>query len=155
MFGANIFEYNLSSSGVWQLSFASDWNSISSKTFVSALPSSRIYLGTVNYTRTISASSNSYSTIDPSGLVNVNYDDNQTFTYSANSGYVITHVLVDGSPVPITGSYTFTDVQTPRTISVSSSPIPIAAPNPTLIILAAFFGVSLAALAYIRTKRKK
>ena len=154
MFGTNIFEYNLSSSGVWQLSFASDWNSLNSKTFVSALPSSRIYLGTVNYTRTISASSNSYSTIDPSGVVNVNYDDNQTFTYSANSGYVITHVLVDGSPVPITGSYTFTDVQTPRTISVSSSPIPIAVPNPTLIVLAAFFGVSLAILVYIRTKRK-
>jgi hypothetical protein len=153
MFGANIFEYNLSSSGVWKLFFASDWNSLISKTFVSALPSSRIYLGTVNYTRTISASSNSYSTIDPSGLVNVNYDDNQTFTYSANSGYVITHVLVDGAPVPITGSYTFTDVQTPRTISVSSSPIPIAAPS-TFIVLAAFFGVSLATLAYIRTKRK-
>jgi hypothetical protein len=206
MFGTDIFEYNLSSSGVWQLTFAPDWNSITSETLLSALPSSRIYLGIVNYTRTISASSDSSSTISPSGFLNLNYGDNQTFTYSANTGYEIAQVLVDGSPVPITGNYTFTDVQLPHSISVSSSPSPTAAPNPTptlspfptpsstptptatptppsissptptqtitptstaspitnapefpstFIVLAALFGVSLAALAYIRTKRKK
>ena len=216
MFGTNIFEYCLNSSGVWQLAFASDWNSITSETLVSVLPSSRLYLGIVNNATTISASSDSYSTIDPSGLVNVNFGDNQTFNYSTNNGYVITQVLVDGSPVPITGSYTFTDVQASHTISVSSSPTPTPTPSSTptpslsptssptptqtvtpkptqtatptttptpsptpsptqtiaptsstspidnasgfpstFIVLVAFLGVSLAALAYIGAKMKK
>jgi len=43
-FGTNIFEYNLNSSGVWQLAFTNDWNNITSKTLISALPSSRLYL---------------------------------------------------------------------------------------------------------------
>ena len=131
MFGTDVFDYTLSSSGVWQLTFASDWNTITSETLLSALPNSRLYLGTLNNSKTISASSDSYSSIYPSGLVNVNYGDNQTFNYSADNGYVITQVLVDGSPVPITGSYTFTDIQPMDTISVSSSPVPTPTPSPT------------------------
>jgi len=131
MFGTDVFDYNLSSSGVWQLTFTADWNNITSETLLSALPTSRLYLGIVNNSRTISASSDSYSSIYPSGFVNVNYGDNQTFNYSADDGYVITQVLVDGSPVPITGSYTFTDAQPLDTISVSSSPVPTQTPSPT------------------------
>jgi hypothetical protein len=68
-------------------------------------------------------------------LVNVNYGGSQTFTYSADSGCVIRQVIVDNSPVAITGSYTFTDVQAPHTITVSSSIISsvssTAQPSPT------------------------
>ena len=134
MFGTNIFEYNLNSSGVWQLTFADDWNNITSQTLISALPSSRLYVGTVSNTpinTTISSSSDSYSTITPSGSIYVNYGDNQTFNYSANDGYVINQVLVDGYPALITGSYTFTNVVTPHIISVSSSPVPTPTPSPT------------------------
>ena len=52
-------------------------------------------------------------------MVNANFS--QTFTYSANSGYTINSVLVDGSSVPITGSYTFNNVQANHTISVTST----------------------------------
>ena len=134
MFGTDIFEYDLNSSGVWQLTFASDWNSLLNETLVSPLPASRIYLGTTAVNNaTVYASSDGCSTISPSGLVNVKYGGNQTFTYSANSGYVISLVLVDGSPASITGSYTFTDVEGSHTISVLSSPnsIPISTPTPS------------------------
>ena len=82
---------------------------------------------------TISASCDSHSTINPLGSVQVNAGGNQTFTYSADGGYKITRVLVDGSPVPITGSYTFTNVKAPHTISVSATPTstPTSTPSPT------------------------
>jgi hypothetical protein len=132
MFGTNIFEYDLNSSGVWQLTFSNNWNSITSETLISPLSNSRIYLGTTNVnTETISASSDDHSIINPSGKVNVVYGDNQTFTYSADSGYQISRVLVDGSPVVITGSYTLSNVQAPQNIIISSSQIPIATPTPT------------------------
>ena len=132
MFGTNIFEYNLDSSGVWQLTFSNDWNSIISETLLTPLPSSRIYLGTTNVgALTIFASNDGNSTINPSGIVSINYGGNQTFTYSADGGYTINQVLVNGFSVPITGNYTFTDVQMNQTISVSSSPVPIPTPSPT------------------------
>jgi hypothetical protein len=132
LFGTNIFEYELNSSGVWQLTFSSNWNSITSKTLISPLLGSRIYLGTTSAnTVTISASSDDYSTVNPSGNVNVIYGDNQTFTYSADSGYSISRVLVDGSPVAITGSYTFTNIQAPQSITISSAQTPIATAMPT------------------------
>ena len=130
MFGTNIFEYNLNSSGVWHLTFADDWNNITSETLLSELPISRLYVGTASNT-TIYSSSDSSSTITPSGFINVNYGDNQTFNYSANDGYLITQILVDNSPQPITGNYTFTNVVTPHIISISSSPVPTPTPDPT------------------------
>ncbi len=132
MFGTDIFEYDLNSSGIWQLTFDSDWNSITNETLVLPLPNSRIYLGTLNSVNyTISASSDSNSTITPSGFVNVTAGASQTFTYSAANGYVISQVLVDQLPVPITGSYTFFDVQGPHTISVSASPNLNPTPSPS------------------------
>ncbi|MGD6806771.1 MAG: hypothetical protein ACQCN4_07405 [Candidatus Bathyarchaeia archaeon] len=51
MFGTEIFGYSLNSTGIWQITFASDWNSITSQTNIStALPEGRIYLGTINST---------------------------------------------------------------------------------------------------------
>jgi len=130
-FGTSIFQYNLNSSGVWQLCFSSDWNTITSETLVSPLPTSRIYLGTNMSEVTIDASNDTGSDITPFGAVNITYGDNQTFTYLADNGYEINQVLVDGSNVPITGTYTFLDVQTSHTISVSSSPTSTPPPTPT------------------------
>jgi cell division septation protein DedD len=50
MFGTNIFLYTLEIAGVWQLTFASDWNSITAQTYLSELLPSRIYLGNTNST---------------------------------------------------------------------------------------------------------
>ena len=132
MFGTDIFQYNLTSPGIWKLTFSNDWNNITSETLISALPTTRIYLGTANpNSLTIYASYDNNSIINPSGNININKGGNQTFSYSADSGCTITQVLVDGSPVPITGTYTFTDVQTPQSIFVYSSPILTATPTPS------------------------
>jgi hypothetical protein len=72
-----------------------------------------------NYT--IAASSDSNSVISPSGSVSVINGNSQGFTYSASTGYSISQVLVDGSPVSITGSYTFSNVQADHTIAVTSA----------------------------------
>ncbi len=112
-------------SGIYTVQFSPDWNTILSITFVSNLPSNRQYMYTqmqiapLSYYITSSADSNSI--ISPSGNVMVNANLSQTFTYSAKSGYTITSVLVDGASVPITGSYTFNNVQADHTISVTSA----------------------------------
>ena len=69
----------------------------------------------------ISAQNDSHSSINPSGQVNVTYGASQNFTYSAESGYTITNVLVDGTPVAITGSYLFPRVTASHNITVSSA----------------------------------
>ena len=77
----------------------------------------------VTYQFPITASSDSHSTISPSGTTYYDQGSSPTFTYSANTGYSINSVLVDGGSVPITGSYSFSNVQGPHTISASTSPI--------------------------------
>jgi len=77
-----------------------------------------------NYT--ITASSDANSTITPSGAITVTEGDSQTFTYTANQGYNISQVIVDGivlTPPYFSGTYTFNDVAANHAISVSSSPI--------------------------------
>ncbi|MCW4029559.1 MAG: hypothetical protein NWE92_07930 [Candidatus Bathyarchaeota archaeon] len=50
MFGTSIFEYELDSIGVWQLTFDSNWNTLVSKTLLSELPTSRMYIGLTGQT---------------------------------------------------------------------------------------------------------
>ena len=59
---------------------------------------------------TISVSAGIGGTISQSGIISVNYSDNQTFKITANSGYYLTNVLVDGNPVGAVNSYTFINV---------------------------------------------
>lgn len=49
--------------------------------------------------------------ISPSGSVQVNYGDNQTFTITPDGGYSIQDVVVDGVSQGAIPSYTFTNVQ--------------------------------------------
>ncbi len=72
-------------------------------------------------------SADSNSVINPSSAVWVNAGSSQTCTYSANSGCTVNFVLVDGSSIPITGSYTFNNIQANHAISITS------ALNPTII----------------------
>jgi parallel beta-helix repeat protein len=87
-------------------------------------------------TFTITASSDKHSSISPSGSVQVGYGKSQSFTYSANTGYTVTSVLVDDRNVSVTGIYTFSNVKADHTIAVSATPaaIPTLAPagTPTL-----------------------
>ncbi|MES2921276.1 MAG: hypothetical protein V4819_07010 [Verrucomicrobiota bacterium] len=67
----------------------------------------------------ITASAGSNGTISPSGSVNVTSGSNQSFTITANSGYHIADVLVDGVSVGAVSNHTFNIVTAPHTISAS------------------------------------
>ena len=93
-----------------------------------------IKTGIINYT--ITASSDTHSVINPSGIIQVSAGNSQTFTYSANTGYSLSSILVDGAAVPINGNYTFSNVQANHIISVTTlsptpTPTPTATPNPS------------------------
>ncbi|MDR0888084.1 MAG: hypothetical protein LBM39_02730 [Candidatus Methanoplasma sp.] len=72
---------------------------------------------------TITASADSNSVITPKGVQTVKENGKITFTFSADSGYVVSDLLIDGVSrkefIP-TGSYSFSTVLINHTISVSS-----------------------------------
>lgn len=68
---------------------------------------------------TIKSTAGANGSITPSGAVKVAKGNNQTFTISPSSGYVIDTLKVDGSEVTATTSYTFSDVNTDHTIKVT------------------------------------
>lgn len=60
--------------------------------------------------------------IYPSGTQEVEYGSNKTFTFSADEGYTITKVTVNGIDMPEaanSGSYTFSDIKKNQTIDVA------------------------------------
>ena len=72
--------------------------------------------GTTSYT--IKASAGDGGSISPSGNVRVGRSDDQTFRITAENGYVIADVLVDGESVGAVSSYTFENVRSSHTIEV-------------------------------------
>jgi hypothetical protein len=82
-------------------------------------------------TFTISASAGAGGSISPSGSVSVNFSDSQTFNITADTGYHIVDVTVDGSSVGAVSSYSFTNVQAAHTISAMFAPTPTPTPSPS------------------------
>jgi hypothetical protein len=72
---------------------------------------------TVTYT--ITASAGTGGTISPSGSTSVNAGGSQTYMISANSGYTISGVSVNGSSVGAVSSYAFNNVTSNQTIVVT------------------------------------
>ncbi len=70
-------------------------------------------------TYTITSSAGSNGSISPLGVTTKNYNTTQTYTITPNSNYHITDVLVDGSSVGAVGTYSFTNISTNHTISVT------------------------------------
>jgi hypothetical protein len=70
-------------------------------------------------TFTITASHGAHGAISPEGDVSVAYGGDQTFTITANTGYRIADVLVDGVSVGKVHSYPFTNVTVNHTIAAS------------------------------------
>jgi len=75
-------------------------------------------------TFTITASAGEHGSIDPSGAVPVNFGSNRAFTATANTGYHILTLTVDGSGVAeaageTTYTYTFNNVVTDHTIAAT------------------------------------
>jgi len=69
---------------------------------------------------TINATQDSYSTINPKGAVSVTSGADQTFTITANTGYSIKNVIVDGVSKGALTSFQFQKVTANHTISVVS-----------------------------------
>ena len=72
-------------------------------------------------TYTINASADANGSISPSGDVNVNFGQNQTFTITPDTGYEIADVLIDGVSVGALSTYTFENVTANHTIAASFS----------------------------------
>ena len=72
-------------------------------------------------TYTITATAGANGSISPSGAVTVNYGASKTFTITANTGYHINDVLVDGNSQGAIASYTFSNVKADHTIEASFS----------------------------------
>jgi hypothetical protein len=86
-------------------------------------------------THTITATAGSGGNITPSGNISVNEGDDQNFTITADEGYMIEDVTVDGVSEGPISTYSFTNVITDHTIEASfmiaSGPIPTPPPIPT------------------------
>lgn len=70
-------------------------------------------------THTITASAGEGGSISPSGRVTVADHGSRSFSITADEGYAIQNVLIDGVNMGPRGSYTFTDVTEDHTISVT------------------------------------
>ncbi|MGO8807010.1 MAG: hypothetical protein ACLQO7_10500 [Candidatus Bathyarchaeia archaeon] len=112
---------SFSESGIYAVKFSPNWNAILNINFVSNLPSNRQYTCTAPPSYYITSSADSNSVISPLGDVMVDSNSTEAFTYSADSGCTLATVIVDGSSVPIIGSYTFSNIQANHTISVTST----------------------------------
>jgi len=74
---------------------------------------------TTTPTYTISATAGIGGSIDPEGSINIKKGNNHSFTITADTGYQIFDVLVDGTSVGVVSTYTFTNVQQDHTIEAS------------------------------------
>lgn len=72
-------------------------------------------------TYTITSSTGGGGTISPSGTTSVNSGGSQTYTFTPNTGYRVASVTVDGTSQGSTSSYSFNNITTNHTISVSFS----------------------------------
>ena len=71
---------------------------------------------------TITATAGPHGTIDPSGIVNIEYDGSQTFAIAAETNYHIANVLVDDESVGAVSEYTFSNVMANHTITATFMP---------------------------------
>lgn len=69
----------------------------------------------------ITSSAGNGGTISPLGDTSVDEGDSQQYTITPNCGYEIVAVLVNGNSVGVVSSYTFANVQSNQTISVTFS----------------------------------
>ena len=72
----------------------------------------------------ITASAVTNGSLTPTGVTTVNQGAAQTYTITPNSGYTTATLTVDGTPVPTSSSYTFSNVQANHTIGAAFILIP-------------------------------
>ena len=105
------------------------WNSENCTTTLTLDASSTAELNWNAYN--ITTYTDAHSSISPSN-VTVPFGGNQQFNMTADSGYYISHVCVDGVDQGNLTTYSFINVQENHTISVTSAPLtPTSSPTPT------------------------
>ena len=77
----------------------------------------------------ILASTGSGGSINPSGIVNVTFGSNQSFTLTPDAGYQIINVLIDG--IPVSAPFTFSNIINGHTIYATFAPNPTPTPSPS------------------------
>ena len=107
--------------------FAQSFNLNTAITFPSGMPAIRIQahysVQTIaQYHMTCNQDPNEY--VNPGGVTLVNAGQSLTYYYSANTGYQINSVVVDGANVAIVGYYTFSNIQSDHSITIHSGLIP-------------------------------
>ncbi len=71
---------------------------------------------------TITATAGSNGKIDPSGSVDVVYGSSKTFTFTPDTGYHVSAILVDGAYLATSAeTFTFSNIKSPHSIAVSFS----------------------------------
>ncbi len=103
---------NVQVDGIWL-------GAMSSYTFTNVSANHTITASFAPITHTITASAGSNGSVNPSGSLTVMEGTSQTFSFAPNPGYMVDTVLADGTAVPRTANYTFTNVMADHTISVS------------------------------------
>lgn len=84
-------------------------------------------------TYTITATAGTGGSISPNGSASVTEGNSQTYTITANSGYTISDVKVDGSSIGVASTYTFSGVSSTHTISaIFASAASLSAGSATL-----------------------
>jgi ABC-type transporter MlaC component len=86
-------------------------------------------------THIIVASADTGGSISPSGNVMVNYDGNQSFSITTDSGHKIQNVVVDGVSMGEISTYKFENVISNHTISANFEPIADIKPEPSTHIV--------------------
>ncbi len=81
---------------------------------------------------TITASAGIGGTIDPNGVITLNHGASQTFNFLPYSGFTIDEVKVDNVPTQTGISYTFTNITSNHTISVTFKVITVPVTGVTL-----------------------
>jgi hypothetical protein len=110
------------------------WNSQNYTTTLTLDASSTAELNWNTYN--ITAYADAHSSVSPSNVA-VPYEGSQQFNMTADSGYHISHVSVDGVDQGNLTTYSFTNVQDNHTISVTSATLaptntPTSTPSPSI-----------------------
>ncbi|NJM15436.1 MAG: carbohydrate-binding protein [Bacteroidales bacterium] len=81
---------------------------------------------------TITASAGANGAISPSGTITISEGESQLFTISANTGYQIDNIMVDGISQGAVNSYTFNNVMENHTIAASFKTVTVPTGYPVI-----------------------
>ncbi len=89
--------------------------------------------GSSTTTYTIKATAGNGGSISPKGNVSVVRSSDKLFTFTADAGYEVASVLVDGKDIGKVSSYNFTNVRAAHTIEVKFKKIGAVEPKPNTV----------------------